>query len=165
MTNIVSPVSNNTSSSLNSTNRLRTRRPTPYSTRRGGGGTAVLAIFSLVMALTWPIFVYILSPSYSPNTGNAAADQKIRLMKEYAHKLSEKAKEETSKIRSRMKKLLQAELHEVVGYGSLLPRVAVVVVGSQPEAVAQSVESVFRYVHRGIYLWKQIKIQLLPFFC
>jgi hypothetical protein len=107
-------------------------------------------MFSLVIALTWPIFVYILSPSYSPNTGNAAADQKIRLMKEYAHMLNEKAKEETSKIRSRMTKLLQAELHDIVGYGSHLPRVAVVVVGSRPEAVAQSVESVFRYVRRWI---------------
>lgn len=126
---------------------LRTRRPTPYPTRRrggGGGGNAALALLSFVVALTWPIFVYLLSPSYSPNTGNAVADQKIRLMKEYAHTLNEKAKEEASKIRSRMKSLLKAELHDIVGYGSHLPRVAVVVVGSKPEAVAHSVESVFR---------------------
>jgi hypothetical protein len=134
-------LSTNTASN---THPLRTRRPAPYPARRRGGGNAALTLLSFVVALTWPIFVYLLSPSYSPNTGNAVADQKIRLMKEYAHKLNEKAKEEASKIRSRMKSLLNAELHDIVGYGSHLPRVAVVVVGSKPEAVAHSVESVFR---------------------
>lgn len=141
----------NASNSTSVTHRLRnsSRRPTAYSSRArrsDGGGRAALTLISFVVALTWPIFVYILSPSYSPNTGNTTADQKIMLMKEYAHKLNEKAKEETAIIRSRMEKFLKSELHDVVGYGSHLPRVAVVVVGSRPEAVAQSIESVFRYV-------------------
>ena len=131
------------SSASANTHRLRVRRLTPYSERRGGWNAA-LALSTFVVALTWPIFVYILSPSYSPNTGNAVADQKIRLMKEYAHTLNERAKEEASKIRSRMKTLLKAELHDIVGYGAHLPRVAVVVVGSNPEALAHTVESVFR---------------------
>jgi hypothetical protein len=67
-------------------------------------------------------------------------------MKEYAHKLNDRAKKEASKIQSRLKRLLKAELHDIVGYGPHLPRVAVVIVGTRPEAVAQSVESVFRYV-------------------
>jgi len=127
--------------------RLRTRRPPSSSARRSAD--AIIALVSLFAALTWPIFVYIFSPSYTPNTGNAMADQKIRLMKEYAHKLNDKAKEEASIIRSRMKKLLRAELHDIVGYGPHLPRIAVVIVGTSAEAVAHSVESVFSSTDRN----------------
>jgi hypothetical protein len=70
-------------------------------------------------------------------------------MKEYAHKLNDRAKEKASKIQSRLKRLLKAELHDIVGYGPHLPRVAVVIVGTRPEAVAQSVESVFRFTDRN----------------
>ena len=123
------------------THRLRQRRTGTATTSRGVN--ALVARISLVVALLWPILIYIFSAS-SPNTGNAAADQEIRSMKEYASFLGGRAKEEAQKLRSKMKEILGSKRHEIVGYGSHLPRVAVVVVGTNPEPVIRSVESVFR---------------------
>jgi len=112
-----------------------------------------LARLTLPVVILWPLFVYFLL-SKSPSTNKKIAYE-AELVKKYAKDVENKAFAQAKQLRGQVKEFISAsginywQHHEWMGYGAHLPRSAIVIVGSDVEAVVRSTASVFRSTDRN----------------